>query len=51
MNLNSEYTVRRVRDGQRGQALVLVMVLLVAFLGASALVVDLGALYYSYQEL
>lgn len=52
MNLNSEYTtVRRVRDGQRGQALVLVMVLLVAFLGASALVVNLGALYYSYQEL
>jgi Flp pilus assembly protein TadG len=51
MNLNNESIVRRVRDGQRGQSLVMIMVLLIALLGAGALVIDIGALYYSYQQL
>ena len=51
MNLNNESIVRRVRDGQRGQSLVMIMLLLVALLGAGALVIDMGAVYNSYQEL
>lgn len=51
MNLNNESIVRRVRDAQRGQSLVMIMVLLVALLGTGALVIDMGALYGAYQEL
>jgi Flp pilus assembly protein TadG len=51
MNLNNESVVRRVRDGQRGQSLVMLPILLVFLLAAAALVVDMGGLYYSYQDL
>jgi Flp pilus assembly protein TadG len=42
---------RRLRDGQRGQSIVTILIGLVALLGAAALVVDIGALYYAYQQL
>lgn len=51
MNLKNESIVHGVRDAQRGQSLVMIMVLLVALLGAGALVVDMGAVYNSYQQL
>jgi hypothetical protein len=41
----------RFRYGERGQALVMVPALLTFLLAASALVVDMGNLYFSYQEL
>ena len=39
------------RYGERGQALVMVPALLTMLLAASALVVDMGNLYFSYSEL
>lgn len=41
----------RVRDRERGQALVLIPTLLVALLAAAAIVVDMGNLYFTYEEL
>jgi len=41
----------RWRFGERGQSLVMIPALLTMLLGASALVVDMGNLYFSYQEL
>ena len=40
-----------VRGGQRGQSLVMVAILLPVLLGLGALVIDLGYVYASYQEL
>ena len=40
-----------VRDGQRGQSLVMVALLLPVLLGMAALVIDLGYIYVSYQQL
>ena len=40
-----------MRDGQRGQSLVMVAILLPVLLGMAALVIDLGYAYASYQEL
>jgi len=40
-----------VREGQRGQSLVMVAILLPVLLGMAALVIDLGYAYASYQEL
>ena len=51
MNVRGKSFVRPLRDGQRGQALVLMAFLLVVLLSAAALVIDIGDLYYSYQEL
>jgi hypothetical protein len=51
MKRNSESFVRPVRDGQRGQSIALVAVALVALVAMAALVVDLGEVYFSYQEL
>ncbi len=51
MNLNNQSIVRRVGAGQRGQSIAMVMVSLLALLGVAALVIDLGNLYYSYQQL
>jgi len=51
MNINKGSLVRRWSDGERGQTLVLVPVLLVGLLCAAALVIDMGNLYFSYQEL
>ncbi len=50
-SLNNESIVRRLRDGQRGQSIVLITFALVALFGAAAIVIDLGRLYYAYQEL
>jgi hypothetical protein len=51
MNLNSESHGRPVSDGERGQLVPLMPVLLVAFLCVAAFVIDLGDLYYSHQQL
>ena len=51
MNGISDSFIRRKRDGQQGQVLVLMAFLLVALLSAAALVIDIGDIYYSYQEL
>ena len=51
MNGRSDSFVRPRRDGQLGQALVLMAFLLVVLLSAAALVIDIGHLYYSFQEL
>ena len=51
MKLNDACTLRRMGDGERGQTLVMVPALLGFLLAASALVIDMGNLYFSYQEL
>jgi Flp pilus assembly protein TadG len=51
MKRNSEPSGRPARDPQRGQALVFFALLLVVLLSAAAFVVDIGDLYFSYQEL
>ena len=50
MKLGNESIVRRLR-GQRGQAIVMITIALVALLGAAAIVIDIGRLYHAYQEL
>ncbi len=51
MKPSSDPSGRPVRDRQRGQALVFFALLLVVLLSAAAFVVDIGDLYFSYQEL
>jgi len=51
MNIPKASLATRLRYGERGQSLVMVPALLTMLLGASALVVDMGNLYFSYQEL
>jgi Flp pilus assembly protein TadG len=51
MKKNSESFVRVVRDGQRGQTLAMVALLLPVILGMAALIIDLGYIYVSYQQL
>jgi Flp pilus assembly protein TadG len=51
MTLKNEFIVRRVRDSQRGQSLVMIPIMLVLLLASAALVVDMGGLYSSYQNL
>ncbi len=51
MKKHSESFVHPVRDGQRGQTFVMVAILLPVLLGMAALVVDLGYIYVSYQQL
>ena len=51
MNLNNPSRVRRGRDRQRGQVIVLVPIILVALLGAAAFGIDMGNLYSCQQEL
>ncbi len=48
---NSESVVRRLREGQRGQSMVLMAFALVGLLGLAGLVMDLGRVIYAYQEL
>jgi hypothetical protein len=50
-SLRNESIIRRLYDGQRGQSIVLIMISLVALLGMTAIVVDIGRLYYAYQQL
>ena len=42
---------RPLRDGQRGQTLAMVALLLPVLLGMAALIIDLGYIYVSYQQL
>ena len=51
MKRQSNSFVHPVRDGQRGQSLAFVALLLPVLLGLAAIVVDLGYIYFSYQEL
>jgi len=51
MNLDTGSRVSGVRNGERGQALVMMLVVLVALLAAAALTIDMGSLYFSYTEL
>ncbi len=51
MNRNHESMVRRMRHGQRGQALVMAMTGFVVLLSVGALIIDLGNGYVAYQQL
>ncbi len=51
MKLDNEPVARRLRAGQSGQAMVMITIALVGFLGAAAIVIDIGRLYQAYQEL
>jgi len=51
MNFPKASFATKRRYGERGQALVMVPALLTMLLAASALVVDMGNLYFSYSEL
>ncbi|MGB8685219.1 MAG: TadG family pilus assembly protein [Candidatus Binatus sp.] len=57
MNVNNESStssqsiLRRLREHQRGQTFVMIAVALFGILGAAALVVDVGRVYYGYQQL
>jgi Putative Flp pilus-assembly TadE/G-like len=51
MKIQSEGSVRPVRNGQRGQTFVMVAILLPVLLGMAALVIDLGYAYVSFQQL
>jgi hypothetical protein len=51
MNLSKGSLAHRLCYSERGQSLVLVPAVLVLLLGASALVIDMGNLYFSYGEL
>ena len=51
MKTNSKSFVGPVRDAQRGQTFVMVAILLPVLLGMAALVIDLGYVYVSYQQL
>ncbi len=51
MKLDNRFRISRGRDGERGQTLALVMVVLPALLAAAALTLDAGNLYFSYDEL
>ena len=48
---NNESLVRHLRDGQRGQSIVIMTLALVGLLGAVAIVIDIGRVYFAYQEL
>ena len=49
--LSKQFLVHRLRAGRRGQAVLMVTIGLVAFLGMAGLVVDIGHAYYAYQVL
>jgi hypothetical protein len=51
MNSHSENFARPARNSQRGQTFVMVAILLPVLLGMAALVIDLGYVYVSYQQL
>jgi hypothetical protein len=51
MNLSKGSLAHRLCYSECGQSLVLVSSLLVFLLGSAALVIDMGNLYFSYQEL
>jgi len=51
MSRNHQAVVRRGRDSQSGQSLVLVAFVLVLLFAAAAVSIDMGNLYFSYQAL
>lgn len=51
MKRHGEPFVRPLRDGQRGQSMVLVALSLIVFLGMGAITIDLAHIYISYQQL
>ena len=51
MKPNNRFVVPRVRDGESGQAIVMVPLVLGLLLAVAALAIDTGNLYWSYQEI
>ncbi|MFZ0887028.1 MAG: vWA domain-containing protein [Candidatus Binataceae bacterium] len=51
MKPNKQSIVRRLRDRQRGQSIVMITMALVSLLGATGLAVDIGRVYYASEEL
>lgn len=51
MNRKNMRVVRSVRNGERGQSLILMAGLLIGLLSMAALVIDLGNVYFSYRQL
>ncbi len=51
MKIENGVAVTQVRNRQRGQTFVMVAILLPVLLGMAALVIDLGYIYVSYQQL
>ncbi len=54
MKLNGECKesiVRRLRGSEHGQSITLMMIAIVGILGATAFVIDVGRVYFGYQEL
>jgi hypothetical protein len=48
---NNACILQRLRDGHPGQSIVIIMVALAGILGVTALVFDVGRVYYGYQQL
>lgn len=48
---NNKSTIRRLRYGRRGQTIVLMTISLAVFIGMAGFAIDIGRLYYAYQEL
>ena len=51
MSAQTTRNSRPGRDHQRGQSLVLIPLMLMVLLGMGALVIDLGNVYYCYEQL
>jgi Flp pilus assembly protein TadG len=51
MNQNSRSFLRRVLEDERGQVLPMMAVFMLGLLGMGAVVIDVGDVYYSYNEL
>jgi Flp pilus assembly protein TadG len=51
MMLNVISRLRRLLGDERGQVLPITALMTTAFLGMAAIVVDIGDVYYSYNEL
>ena len=51
MNQHNESFLRRAHKDQRGQVLIMVLVMMVVLLGFAAFVVDFGRIYISFREL
>ena len=48
---NNKSILRRLRDAQRGQSMVMIALALVVLVGAAGFAIDIGTLYYAYQQL
>ena len=51
MKPHSEFVVRRMRAGERGQIVAIIALMLVLLSACAAIAVDIGVVYYSHEEL